>query len=94
MSEEKKISRRDAMKGMAVAVGAVAVGSMMGAETAMAAGKCPGTTPKATLSYQDHPKGKDHCAVCANFIAPHCCKVVAGPVSSNGYCLAFTQKSA
>lgn len=91
------LTRRDVLKGIAISAGVVAVGAITGANpigAARAAGTCPGTTPKATLQYQTQPKGKDHCSVCANFIAPHCCKVVAGQISPEGWCMAFTPKTA
>lgn len=93
----ESLSRRDVLKGIAITAGVVAVGAVTGVNpigAAHAAGKCPGTTPKAALQYRPHPNGKDHCAVCANFIAPHCCKVVAGSVVPDGYCLAFIPKPA
>ncbi len=96
-TETENVSRRQVLKGIAITAGVVAVGAMAGVNpigAAHAAGKCPGTTPKAALQYQPHPKGKDHCSVCANFIAPHCCKVVAGSVVPDGYCLAFAPKPA
>ena len=92
-SEPGNISRRDMLKGIAITAGIVAAGTMVGANpigAAHAANNCPGTTPKAEVQYQPHPKGKEQCSGCANFIAPKCCKVVAGPVAPDGYCIAFT----
>ncbi|MHB1633147.1 MAG: iron oxidase [Acidithiobacillus sp.] len=96
-SESENVSRRQVLKGIAITAGVVAAGAVAGVNpigAAHAAGKCPGTTPKAALQYQSHPKGKDQCSVCANFIAPHCCKVVAGSVAPDGYCMAFAPKPA
>ena len=96
-NEPENVSRRQVLKGIAITAGVVAAGAVAGVNpigAAHAAGKCPGTTPKAALQYQPHPKGKDHCSVCANFIAPHCCKVVAGSVVPDGYCLEFAPKPA
>jgi hypothetical protein len=90
MSEkDKMITRRDALKNIAVVVGAVASTTVMGAGVADA-----GTMPKAAMQYQDTPKGKAQCSICAQFIAPHSCKVVAGNISPNGWCIAFAPKSA
>ncbi|MBU2857356.1 twin-arginine translocation signal domain-containing protein [Acidithiobacillus ferrooxidans] len=86
---EKKITRRDALKNIAVIAGGIAVTAMAGVGTANA-----GTVSKASVQYQDHPHGKQHCSVCANFVAPHSCKVVAGTIDPNGWCMAFTPKSA
>ncbi len=90
------MTRRDLLRGMAMTAGALAVGAAAGISPIgfAEAGKCPGMTPKATLHYQDHPNGAEHCAVCTNFISPGCCKVVAGPVVPAGYCLAFSPKVA
>ena len=90
MSEKNKlITRRDALKNIAVVAAGIAVTTMVGAGTANA-----GTVSKASVQYQDHPHGKQHCSVCANFVAPHSCKVVAGTIDPNGWCVAFAPKSA
>jgi hypothetical protein len=90
MSEKDKlITRRDALKNIAVVAGGIAVTTMVGAGTANA-----GTVSKASVQYQDHPKGKQQCSVCANFVAPHGCKVVAGKIDPTGWCVAFAPKSA
>ena len=90
MSEKDKlITRRDALKNIAVVAGGIAVTTMVGAGTANA-----GTVSKASVQYQDHPKGKQQCSVCANFVAPHGCKVVAGKIAPTGWCVAFAPKSA
>jgi hypothetical protein len=90
MSEKDKlITRRDALKNIAVVAGGIAVTTMVGAAKANA-----GTVSKASVQYQDHPHGKQHCSVCANFVAPHSCKVVAGTIDPNGWCVAFAPKSA
>ena len=53
---------------------------------------------KADVQYQDKPKDGKDCDDCIQFIADPAhkgagtCKVVAGPVSAHGYCLAFTPK--
>jgi hypothetical protein len=53
---------------------------------------------KDAVEYQDQPKNGKDCDDCMHFIpgktakAPGECKVVEGPVSAHGYCLAFTSK--
>jgi hypothetical protein len=48
-----------------------------------------------SVSYQSTPSDGQHCSICKNYIAGAAgsatgtCKVVAGAVSPNGYCLAF-----
>ncbi len=90
------MTRRKLLRGMAVTAGVLAAGAAAGIGPIgiAEAGKCPGTTPKAAVAYQDHPNGAKHCATCAFFIAPGCCKVVAGPVVASGYCKAFSPKMA
>lgn len=49
---------------------------------------------KAQVKYQEEPKGKQHCAVCANFIAPDSCRLVEGKINPNGWCTLFAPKPA
>ncbi len=95
-SQPRVLSRRTLLRGMAVTAGVLAAGAAVGVSPMgiAEAGKCPGTTPKTAVAYQDHPNGGEHCATCAFFIAPGCCKVVAGPVVASGYCKAFSPKMA
>jgi len=57
-----------------------------------------GKLAKADVQYQDQPNNGRDCDHCIQFIADPAhkgagtCKVVAGPVSARGYCLAFTPK--
>lgn len=53
---------------------------------------------KEAFHYQDHPNETKHCANCMQFIPPAAgqqsgtCQIVAGPISPNGWCMAFTPK--
>ncbi|AXV83130.1 high-potential iron-sulfur protein [Ralstonia syzygii] len=54
---------------------------------------------KAMLHYQDSPKNGQRCADCTAFkpgpeSAPDTgtCKVIGGPVSPNGWCMAFSRR--
>lgn len=53
---------------------------------------------KASLQYQDHPKDGKDCDDCLQFVpgkspkATGTCKVVDGPISPHGWCLAFVKK--
>jgi hypothetical protein len=57
-----------------------------------------GNASKEDFHYQDHPNENKRCADCAQFIAPAkgqqagTCQIVAGPISPNGWCMAFTPK--
>jgi hypothetical protein len=99
MSEDKQISRRTALKaGMTVLAGGLA------AKSASAADLDSGKMAKSVVQYRYHPAANgSHCAICANFLAPGVpgnattdarCKLVAGVIDPNGYCLAFAKKKA
>lgn len=57
-----------------------------------------GTASKEDFHYQDHPNESKRCANCVQFIPPAegqqsgTCRIVAGPISANGWCMAFTPK--
>ncbi len=57
-----------------------------------------GSVNKGSMHYQDSPKGGARCADCAAYIVPTAehpdapgCKLVAGPISANGWCIAFSK---
>jgi hypothetical protein len=39
------------------------------------------------------PKDGNKCSLCVNWVAPNSCKVVAGTINPNGWCVAFAPKS-
>ncbi|HEX5328034.1 MAG TPA: hypothetical protein VFW75_15305 [Acetobacteraceae bacterium] len=47
---------------------------------------------QSVVMYQDHPKGDQKCSICAHFLPPNACQVVAGTISPNGWCGVFTPK--
>ena len=57
-----------------------------------------GTMPQANAKYQSTPKGAQQCSKCNYFIpgasatAAGQCKIVAGVISPNGYCVLFAPK--
>ena len=57
-----------------------------------------GTASKDDFHYQDHPNDDKRCAQCVQFIPPGdgqqpgTCRIVAGTISPNGWCMAFTPK--
>jgi hypothetical protein len=57
-----------------------------------------GTASKEDFHYQDHPNEGKHCANCVAFVAPGAgqalgtCNIVAGPISPDGWCMAFSSK--
>ena len=58
-----------------------------------------GKASKIAFHYQDHPRGEQSCSACVAFIASANeagedgnCRIVDGPISPNGWCMAFTRK--
>jgi hypothetical protein len=57
-----------------------------------------GSGRKEDFHYQDHPNEGKHCANCVAFTPPPsgqefgACNIIAGPISPNGWCMAFTPK--
>lgn len=85
--------------------GALAAGCALCVPVTWAAVTAPGTAQrlaaeksakisKVQVKYQDKPNGKQHCAVCNNFIAPDACRLVEGKISPSGWCTLFTAKPA
>lgn len=44
------------------------------------------------VQYQDQPKDGQKCNMCAQWVEPDACKIVAGKISPNGYCVAYAPK--
>jgi hypothetical protein len=57
-----------------------------------------GSGGKEAFHYQDHPNQDQRCANCVQFIRPAAgqpsgsCRIVAGPISADGWCMAFTPR--
>jgi hypothetical protein len=68
--------------------GLAAVGGIIAAAGAGAQEKIP----QAQAQYQSTPKDGNKCIACVNFEAPASCKIVAGTISPNGWCVAFAPK--
>ena len=89
-----KLSRRIMLKNAAIAAGVAAAAPWV-ARPARAQAKAN----KQAMQYQDHPKNGQQCDSCMQFIpganakANGTCKVVDGPISPNGWCIAYVKKS-
>jgi len=83
----KRMSRRVALSGAALALGTAAIAAA--ASQAAAQQKIN----QADANYQGTPKGNLHCDACLNFQPPNACKFVQGNISPNGWCQLFTPKS-
>ncbi len=76
------LSRRSALRG---ALGVACAG--LGAGAALAAGLSPeAKLPQEQVSYQASPKGERKCSSCFNYEGNGSCRVVAGPISPEGWC--------
>ncbi len=82
MDKDKKVSRRVVLRGALVAAGAVPV--LLSGITAAEA-----KVKQKDVHYQQEPKDGQHCSICANFEAPHGCKLVEGEINPDGYCQLF-----
>jgi anaerobic selenocysteine-containing dehydrogenase len=88
-----KVSRRIMLKSGAVIAGVAAFPWL--ARPAAAQAKAT----KQAMQYQDQPKNGQRCDTCMQFIpgakadGPGTCKVVEGPISPSGYCIAYVKKS-
>jgi len=92
--DDVKLSRRAVLKRAAVVPLAAVAASLAFSAPAEAATK----SSKASMMYQDKPKGGDKCSMCMHFVpgasasAMGTCKVVQGAISPNGWCAAFAKK--
>ena len=85
----KQATRRTLLKSAALLTGLAAIPLTV---------EAAGTASKSSMQYQDHPKGNQQCSNCLQFIpgksatAMGECKVVAGPISRKGWCIAYVKK--
>ena len=86
----KQMNRRAVLKSAVLLAGLAAIPLTV---------EAAGTASKASMQYQDHPKGNQDCSTCLQFIpgksasAMGQCNVVAGPISPKGWCIAYAKKS-
>ena len=88
------VRRRFVLKNAAAAVAGIAL-APASARFALAQAKAS----KQAMKYQDQPKDGQRCDTCLQFIpgpkpgANGGCKVVDGPISPSGWCMAYVKKS-
>ena len=82
-SSENDFSRRSLLQLALVGGGVVVTAALP------SSGEAATQINKKIVMYQETPKGAAHCSVCKQFVAPAACKIVAGPVSPNGWCNIF-----
>jgi hypothetical protein len=83
----QRISRRVVLTGTALALGAAA------AATSVSQAAAQQKISQADASYQNTPKGDQHCDGCINFQPPNACKFVQGDISPSGWCQLFARKT-
>jgi hypothetical protein len=44
---------------------------------------------QAEVAYRDQPHGSERCEICAPYLPPDQCRLVAGPVSRQGWCKVY-----
>ena len=77
-----RTTRRQIMRAGLAVVGAVVAASAEAQEK----------IAQAMVQYQPTPKDGNKCSTCVNFEAPASCKIVAGSISPNGWCIAYAPK--
>jgi hypothetical protein len=97
MTDTTRISRRTALQ-----TAVTLLAGSLGATRALAQDIDAGKMSKSVVQYRYHPAGNGaHCAICANYLPPGApgnatkdsrCKLVAGVIDPNGYCMAFAKK--
>ena len=82
----QRISRRVALTGTALVLGAAAA-------TVVSQATAQEKLSQADAKYQDTPKGDQRCDSCMLFRPPNACKVVQGEISLSGWCQLFVKKT-
>jgi hypothetical protein len=91
---DHELSRRRVLRTLTAALPVAVALPLLGSTAPARAG----SARKEDFHYQDHPNEGRHCASCTAFVPPAdgqafgACNIVAGPVSPDGWCMAFTPK--
>ena len=86
--------RRKALATASWFIGAAALAALLPSRAVLGQVKLA----KSAVAYQETAKNGKDCDDCIQFVpgasaqAPATCKIVDGPISPHGYCLAFTPK--
>lgn len=92
--DKHELARRCLLRQAAGALPALLVLPLLGRSTPARAG----SARKEDFHYQDHPSEGKRCATCTAFVPPAAgqasgtCNIVAGPISPDGWCMAFTPR--
>lgn len=85
MEETTKTSRRSMLRnGVMLAVAGLAVAGEARAQDEKIA--------QSLVQYQTMPKDGAKCSGCVNYVVPNACKIVAGSINPDGWCVAYAPK--
>ena len=87
MQNGKRASRRDVLR-----TGAMTVAGIAGVAAARGARAEDEKIAQELVQYQNTPKDGQECDMCAQWVPPNDCKIVAGNVNPKGYCVAYAPK--
>lgn len=88
MSNVHNPNRRQMLRTGMMLVGAAAVGTAASSSAHAQDEKIA----QELVQYQKMPKDGQKCSGCAQWVAPNACKIVAGVISPEGYCVAYAPK--
>lgn len=87
MQNRNGTSRRDMLR-----TGAMIAAGIAGVAAAPSARAQDEKIAQELVQYQPTPKDGQKCNMCAQWVEPNACKIVAGTISPNGYCVAYAPK--
>ena len=88
MRDENRTTRRTVLRAGLAAIGGTAAAAAQANERV-----AQDKLAQKAVQYQDTPKDNQKCSICVNFEPPNACKIVAGTINPNGWCIAFGPKS-
>ncbi len=87
MQNRNGTSRRDVLR-----TGATIAAGIVGVAAASSARAEDEKIAQELVQYQNSPKDGQQCNMCAQWVEPNACKIVAGVIHPNGYCVAYAPK--
>ncbi len=87
MHDRNGTSRRDMLR-----TGAMIAAGIAGVAAAPSARAEDEKIAQELVQYQNSPKDGQQCNKCAQWVEPNACKIVAGTINPNGYCVAYAPK--
>ena len=94
MCDCASVTRRLFVKGAFLVTAGAAIPGLVVNRSAFGQAKAT----KAAMQYQEKPNGNKQCSNCLQFVPGKkpkdngTCKIVEGPISPNGYCIAWVAK--